>query len=493
MADQPNLIFHDVKFFIQKDLPEDVQAHLTETIQSLGGRVESKVPLHGFLLVQPGSPEGGRLYACWKSADRPERYFVPYTYVDACKVANVRLKQIFIENGEAIQMHIHASIANLNVRSALSQRIMHSGGEPNATAEAARVILADPDTEVFQHLVKTYQGMPDKYIESYLWVKKCVEREAVIYTPLVYKNPGGRRPGEEYAFLPFQHAGMLILDRRTQFTEEDEENLAKWIAAKIPFKEIGGRTGNRLYQQLCEMSHEPDYMWVTRHTWQSWRERYKKNSARLDTLIAAIVAQTKPTQGEKGQYGYVRQAEEKPKKPRKKRVKNQEPPPIQPDEAFLLANGDPGLFQPPIAPLPDLNMAVGLAGHMHIPGLMYDVAPVGPAPLPAARTEEEMEDDEVEWAVRVGHSPPPAWAAKRRSSQEAHDPNAAKRQKMGEAQLMGRDMHVVDQAIHDIAAEYAFTIHEVQVYYDRCGEMERTRNRFKGMRELLTDRFPMDA
>lgn len=46
-------------------------------------------------------------------------------------------------------------------------------------------------------MVKSYQGVPGKYIESYLWVKKCVEKGAVVYTPLVYKNPGGRRPGEE--------------------------------------------------------------------------------------------------------------------------------------------------------------------------------------------------------------------------------------------------------------------------------------------------------
>ncbi len=46
-----------------------------------------------------------------------------------------------------------------------------------------------------------YQGVADKYIESYLWVKKCIEKGAVVYTPLVYKNPGGRRPGEEYVLF----------------------------------------------------------------------------------------------------------------------------------------------------------------------------------------------------------------------------------------------------------------------------------------------------
>lgn len=45
---------------------------------------------------------------------------------------------------------------------------------------------------------------------------------------------------------------ILIHFRRTQFTEEDEEHLSEWIAQKIPYKETGGRTGNRLYQQLCE-------------------------------------------------------------------------------------------------------------------------------------------------------------------------------------------------------------------------------------------------
>ena len=191
------------------------------TFQSLGGRVEAKVPRQGYILVQPGTAEEERLRLCWTSSDRPDRHFVPYTYVEACKMAGMQLKQIFTENGAPIPMHIHPSIANINARSTLSSRIMvrgpslirkllrdvlilivallsqHSGGDPHASAQSAKVILADPNTEVFDHLVKTYQGVPDKYIESYLWVKKCIEKGAVVYTPLVYKNPGGRRPGEE--------------------------------------------------------------------------------------------------------------------------------------------------------------------------------------------------------------------------------------------------------------------------------------------------------
>ncbi|KAJ7783578.1 hypothetical protein DFH07DRAFT_788292 [Mycena maculata] len=466
-----------VKFFIQKDLPEDVQAELCETITSLGGRVETKVPRQGYILVQSGTNEEERLRLCWTSAERPERFFVPYTYVEACKIAGMLLKQIFVEDGAPIPMHIHQSIANVNARSALSQRIMHSGGDPTASAQSARVILADPNTDVFQHLIKLYQGVPDKHIESYLWVKKCVEKSVVVYTPLVYKNPGGRRPGEE----------------RTQFTEEDEQNLANWIAAKIPYKETGGRTGNRLYQQLCELNGDPEYAWVSRHTWQSWRERYKKNAVRLDGLIAGIVAQKKPVPGEQGQYGYVRQAEEKQKKPRKK--KNQTPSYL--DDDFLVGGSKfegMGGF-PPVEGLGEMVMQVP-EEMQEIPGLIYESTPgAGPSMVSQTPAEEEMDEEGSEWAVRVGNSPPPMWGGgKRSASTEAENASGSKRPKPNEPSptrdiSIPGDMHVLDQGIHEIANEFRFTVEEVQAYYDRCGEMGRTRTRFQQMREMLSTRF----
>jgi len=44
----------------------------------------------------------------------------------------------------------------------------------------------------------------------------------------------------------------------------------------------------------------------------------------------------------------------------------------------------------------------------------------------------------------------------------------------------------VDQSILDISREFRFTIEEVQEYYDRCGAMDRTRARFKKMRDILS-------
>ncbi|KAF8912817.1 hypothetical protein CPB84DRAFT_466280 [Gymnopilus junonius] len=490
-----------VKFFIQKDLPQEVQAELCETITSLGGRVEAKVPRQGYILVQPGTAEEERLRLCWTSSDRPDRHFVPYTYVEACRIAGMQLKQIFTEKGAPIPMHIHPSIANINARSALSSRIMHSGGDPHASAQSARVILADPNTEVFPHLVKTYQGVPNKYIESYLWVKKCIDKGTVIFTPLVYKNPGGRRPGEE----------------RTQFTEDDEEHLCQWIAAKIPYKETGGRTGNRLYQQLCDLSSDPEYAWVTRHTWQSWRERYKKNSARLDAIIARIVEQKKPIPGEKGQYGYVRQSEEKVKRTRKKRGRAEEynmPP--QEDYSNAGIPMDPGYMIPMghhIDGDHNLNMAMASlqalanVGHAY-PGILpvQSATPLDRAAIRKSPAEEEMEDTEEspEWAVRVGDAPPPPWSSKRKAEDDAN-PITDKRPRFLQESLLQNsgehpplptatllaiaNLHVIDQSIREIARDFRFTVEEVQEYYDKCGEMGLTRMRFQRMREELAAKF----
>ncbi|KAJ7597193.1 hypothetical protein C8J56DRAFT_772374, partial [Mycena floridula] len=431
-----------VKFFLQKDIPEGIQKEVTETITTLGGRVESKVPRQGFILIRPGTSEAERLRLCWAAPDRPERYFVPYTYIEACKTAGMLLKQIFIENGAPISMHIHPSIANINVRNTLSQRIMHSGGDPYATPQSARVILADPDTDAFQSLVKTYHGVAEKSIESYLWVKKCIDRGALMYTPLIYKNPGGRRAGEE----------------RTSFTEDDEEHLCNWIALKIPFKEIGGRTGNKLYQQLCDLKTDPEYAWVTRHTWQSWRERYKKNAGRLDTQIALIVEQKQSVPGENGQYGYVRQPEEKTKRPRKKKVKTSARVDVAADEEDLVRP-------------------------YHVPA---------GEPSQGSRVEGDLNDEDgSEWAIKIGNEPPPAWA-KRKEPEDPDNEPSQKRLKTSppvlevpQAVVAIPGLHLIDQTIRDIAQDYRFTIEEVKEFYERTGDMLRTQARFRKMREAL--------
>lgn len=74
-----------------------------------------------------------------------------------------------------------------------------------------------------------------------------------------------------------------------------------------------------------------------------------------------------------------------------------------------------------------------------MPGLLYagaqGAAPMAALTPEAARqhaTEEEMEDDETEWQIRVGDpgAPQPAWA-KRKQEAEGSDQGGNKRQRTG--------------------------------------------------------------
>lgn len=189
---------------------------------------------------------------------------------------------------------------------------------------------------------------------------------------------------------------------------------------------------------------------MTRHTWQSWRERYKKNSKRLDTKISEIVEQKKPAHGAKGQYGYVRAPEEKLRRIRPKKGSSTNAnssgtnPAAGPSELQELENFPPV----PMPVVPGVLAPVGGEPsymNMGMPGMVY----AGPPPQPHAQsnppitaltaetarqnaTEEEMEDDETEWQIRVGDpsAPQPAWA-KRKQEAEGSDQGANKRQRTG--------------------------------------------------------------
>jgi len=193
-------------------------------------------------------------------------------------------------------------------------------------------------------------------------------------------------------------------------------------------------------------ANDPEYSWVTRHTWQSWRERYKKNSQRLDTLIQAIVEQKKPSLGEKGQYGYVRKPEEKPKRSRKRKDDGSNAGPSN-DDDFLQAgpphpmamamhvslssqdgHPHPGIPVPPPVPV---DMYQHPSAHPHLHGVSHHINQIqtpasgsmglgviqdGVMAVRDNPVEEEMEDEETEWEVRVGNDPPPMWGGGKRKA-----------------------------------------------------------------------------
>ncbi|KAJ7862124.1 hypothetical protein B0H14DRAFT_3614457, partial [Mycena olivaceomarginata] len=141
-------------------------------------------------------------------------------------------------------------------------------------------------------------------------------------------------------------------------------------------------------------------------------------------------------------------------------------------------------------------------GHMRIvSGLMYEGTP-GTGPSMVNLAEEEMDEEESEWAVRASNPPPLLWGGKRRASAEADYGDAAerKRPRLNESTTswshirrhVSAGIYTPNQTIRQIAADFEFTVDEVQAYYNRCGEMGRTRTRFQNMRELLTIKFSDD-
>lgn len=73
------------------------------------------------------------------------------------------------------------------------------------------------------------------------------EKSAVAYTPSRVQEVDDLANSERSRVPPFPITERV--GRHTQFTEEHEERLRNCIASKIPCKEAGGRTGNRLYMR----------------------------------------------------------------------------------------------------------------------------------------------------------------------------------------------------------------------------------------------------
>jgi hypothetical protein len=169
------------------------------------------------------------------------------------------------------------------------------------------------------------------------------------------------------------------------------------------------------YCALCPKRvqvNEAGYGWVSRHTWQSWRERYKKNSTRLDVAITNIVSQRPVVPGEKGQYGYVRFVEEKAKKP-KKPLKQDSPVPLD----LCGASGSTSSSVRNSAPTSG-NLVYRESAATNSAPPQSALISVADTLRTATLTSFEESQEGSEWAIRVGDAPPPAWSKKRGLSQE---------------------------------------------------------------------------
>ncbi|KAJ7510167.1 hypothetical protein B0H11DRAFT_1958001 [Mycena galericulata] len=190
-------------------------------------------------------------------------------------------EQLFVEQGEPLRFHLHRSIRLPGARNALRVKIETYGGTVVGTDIGSNVILVDPnhssgDLEI--------EGV---YVEPMRWVQNCVSNGKCVHN-YFQKRMGGKTKTERSAV-------------RVPFTVEDDRHLIHYIATLIPDKEDGGRNGNTIYKRLMQNADiiPEEYGWVLRHTWHSWRERYKQNQAWFDPRIAKLAKKLDPAPHQK--------------------------------------------------------------------------------------------------------------------------------------------------------------------------------------------------
>ncbi|KAL1709653.1 hypothetical protein EV121DRAFT_194378 [Schizophyllum commune] len=194
------------------------------------------------------------------------------------------------EDGRPVVFFLHKTIKG-DKRILLREEIQKHGGQVTDDDDEAETVLIDDYALKPAVLQLRYAMRPinprvhDFWVEPLTFVRKCINWGVYSHEARKVGMPG--RAGNEEGLF------------RVEFTADDDEHLVQFLATHLPEKSAGGRTGLEPYRRLVDLYDESDpdtwrLKWVRRHTEQSWRERYRKNQARLDPLIDAIARREDP-------------------------------------------------------------------------------------------------------------------------------------------------------------------------------------------------------
>ncbi|KAF8891208.1 hypothetical protein BD779DRAFT_187604 [Infundibulicybe gibba] len=219
---------------------------------------------------------------------------------------------LFVKNGTPVRFYIHRSIKKGGQRAVLKSKIQRYGGIVVDETRGVDTMLVKMDPQARYNLQLSYDVDEDPilrqiFVEDITFVQFCIQNSEFAHKRPRRKPMGGRRGGANRS--------------RVEFTEEDQRHMAHFIAMRVPDPEAGGRTGNRLYQDLCGLgdTDRPEAAWASRHHWESWRGHYKRHQAKFDKWIAEIVATERPGPKQwhsfdkrlcKKQYHHLRQESE---------------------------------------------------------------------------------------------------------------------------------------------------------------------------------------
>ncbi|KAI0333130.1 hypothetical protein GY45DRAFT_1368648 [Cubamyces sp. BRFM 1775] len=169
------------------------------------------------------------------------------------------------------------------------QIVGHGGALCQSEREADTIITNEAG---LGPLSDKYSFEQTQYVEPPEFVRLCIASGRYAHKPTTKRPMSGRYTGRT----------------RTNFTEEDDRNLCKFLARTLPYSEAGGRKGIKPYLELVSKAQydDLDYKWAARHPADSWRERYKGNQERFDPIIAQLVKENPPPPGDKGVWPYDR-------------------------------------------------------------------------------------------------------------------------------------------------------------------------------------------
>ncbi|KAK0196598.1 hypothetical protein F5146DRAFT_10056 [Armillaria mellea] len=196
---------------------------------------------------------------------------------------------LFAPKGATHTFYLHPSIREQGARDALTDKIQANGGQviddDVFETDAADVLLFDPRHigHLENDFVDAYRTHSDiklrkMHAKKSNFISHCIKSgKFVLHVHRPRKAmpgiPPGRRP------------------HRVEFTEEDKENLARYLAFKVPDRAAGGLLGNMIYKRMCAKAQilPNEYAWTARHTPSSWREHYKNNKATMNERMDDIV------------------------------------------------------------------------------------------------------------------------------------------------------------------------------------------------------------
>ncbi|KAG8961968.1 hypothetical protein FRC03_004786 [Tulasnella sp. 419] len=198
------------------------------------------------------------------------------------------LSNLFEYNGMPLKVHLHSSLRSSEYQIRVIRDTLEAhGADPYVKLEDARFIIVNPYKNDFKRLLEEYSACPCVWIVRPGWVQKCIRYKTVIEARGRFKKIAyGKRYDDG--------------EQRVRFTKRDDENMTRYLASRSPLvnwdqnddqrKSRFKRAGKKVYEDLVRS----DRLWASRHSLESWRNRYTKNMDHFDEWIEKHVANERP-------------------------------------------------------------------------------------------------------------------------------------------------------------------------------------------------------